>query len=57
MKFMGVENYEAGFRKLWKTATMMDQVICKVNELEIVQLLKYDQAYEELCNGKQESKR
>lgn len=42
MKYMGVDSYEAGFRKLWKVISSLDHIVTKITELEIIQLLKYD---------------
>lgn len=45
MKALNVEGYENGFRKLWKLLTGLDHILVKATELEIVQLLKYDEAF------------
>ena len=42
LKHLGVDSYEAGFKKLWKLLTYIDLMTSKVTELEIVQFLKYD---------------
>lgn len=39
---MGVDSYEAGFRKLWKIASHIDLIASKMTELQIVQFIKYD---------------
>lgn len=33
LKYMGVESYESGFRKLWKIISSFDNLITKVTEL------------------------
>jgi hypothetical protein len=33
MKYMGVDTYESGFRKLWKILSSLDNIITKVTEL------------------------
>lgn len=45
LKQMGVDSYEAGFRKLWKVASNLDLIIAKITELQIVQFLKYDEMF------------
>lgn len=42
LKQMGVDSFEAGFRKLWKVANHLDLIISKITELQAVQFLKYD---------------
>jgi ribosomal protein L19E len=49
MKYMGVDTYECGFRKLWKIISSLDHIISKMTELEIIQLLKYDEIFDELA--------
>lgn len=39
---MGVDNYEKGFRKMWKLLSHLDLIVSKVTELEIISFLKYD---------------
>lgn len=47
MKYMGVDSYEAGFRKLWKVILSLDNMITKITELEIIQFLKYDDMFDQ----------
>lgn len=42
---MGVDNYEAGFKKLWKLLTNLDLILSKITELQAIQFLKYDQHF------------
>lgn len=42
---MGVDNYEAGFHKLWKIMSNLDLIASKMTELQIVQFLKYDEMF------------
>lgn len=50
LKQMGVDNYESGFRKIWKLLLHLDQMICKITELQIVQFLKYDEGFSGIAN-------
>ena len=45
LKHMGVDTYEAGFRKLWKVLANIDLMVSKVTELQAVQFLKYDKHF------------
>jgi len=45
LKQMGVDTYEAGFRKLWKILVNFDHIVSKITELEIIQFLKYDESF------------
>ncbi len=45
---MGVDTYEAGFRKLWKIISSLDHMVTKITELEIIQLLKYDEMFDQI---------
>ena len=47
---MGVDSYEVGFKKLWKLLVYLDQMICKITELQIVQFLKYDEGFLGIAN-------
>ena len=47
---MGVDCYEGGFRKLWKLLGLLDQIICKITELQVVQFLKYDEGFLGIAN-------
>lgn len=42
---MGVDNHEAGFRKLWKFLSHLDLMVSKITELQCVQFLKYDELF------------
>lgn len=55
LKHMGVDSYEAGFRKLWKIAGNLDLVISKITELQIVHFLQYDEMFDELGKNSQRS--
>lgn len=46
---MGTDNYEAGFKKLWKLLSHLDQIVSKMNELEIVHFLSYNDMFESLA--------
>lgn len=39
---MGVDSYEAGFKKLWKLLSNLDLIASKMTELQIVHFLSYD---------------
>lgn len=49
LKHMGVDSYEAGFRKLWKVISSLDLMVSKVTELQAVQFLKYDKHFENIA--------
>lgn len=57
LKQMGVDSYEAGFRKLWKVVSHLDLIISKITELQIVQFLKYDEMFEGLSTDSNNSQR
>lgn len=42
LKGMGVDNYESGFRKLWKIVGHLDLAVSKITELQIIHFLVYD---------------
>lgn len=42
LKHLGVENYETGFKKLWRILGHLDLTISKVTELQVIQFLLYD---------------
>jgi hypothetical protein len=48
LKYLGVDSYEGGFRKLWKVLGHLDLTISKVTELQIIHFLIYDEMYEAL---------
>lgn len=45
LKYMNAENYEIGFKKLWKIICNLDLMISKIMELQIVHLVKYDELF------------
>lgn len=45
---MGVDNYEAGFRKLWKVVGHLDLAVTKITELQVIHFLLYDEMFEEI---------
>ena len=49
LKYMGVDSYESGFRKLWKVLTNLDLITTKVTELQIISFLKYDQIFGDMA--------
>lgn len=55
LKQMGMDSFEAGFRKLWRVLSHLDLILSKVTELQIVQFLKYDEMFqgiaEDSANG------
>lgn len=55
LKQMGVESYEAGFRKLWKLSCNLDLMVSKITDLQIIHFLVYDQLFGEICNDSQRS--
>lgn len=42
LKQLGVESYEAGFRKLWKLTCNLDLMVTKITDLQIIHFLVYD---------------
>ena len=50
LKYMGVDNYESGFRKLWKVLSNLDLIVSKMTELQAVQFLKYDEMFETIAS-------
>ena len=48
LKYLNVDNYESGFRKLWKVLGHLDLTISKVTELEIINFLLYDEMFDNL---------
>lgn len=57
LKQMGVDSYEAGFRKLWKVTNNLDLIISKITELQVVQFLKYDEMFEGLSSDSNNGQR
>lgn len=55
LKQLGVENYEAGFRKLWKITCHLDTMVTKISELQIVHFLLYDDMFENVASDSQRS--
>ena len=52
---MGAENYEAGFRKLWKIACHLDNMVTKISELQVINFLIYDDMFEDIGSDSQRS--
>lgn len=52
---MGAENYEAGFKKLWKIACHLDNMVTKVSELQVINFLIYDEMFEDIGSDSQRS--
>ena len=55
LKQLGAENYEAGFKKLWKIACHLDNMVTKVSELQIINFLIYDDMFEDIATDSQRS--
>lgn len=49
LKYIGVDSYENGFRKLWKVLTNLDLITTKITELQIISFLKYDQMFGDMA--------
>lgn len=49
LKYMNVDSYETGFRKLWKFVSHLDLMVSKITELQAVQFLKYDELFENIA--------
>ena len=52
---MGAENFETGFKKLWKIACHLDNMVTKISELQIVNFLLYDDMFEDVGSDSQRS--
>ena len=50
---MGVDSYESGFRKLWKVLGHLDLAVTKINELEIINFLLYDEMFDDIGTDSQ----
>ena len=48
MKYLGVDSYEGGFRKLWKVLGHLDLTISKITELQVIHFLLYDEMFNDL---------
>lgn len=46
---MNVPDLSSGFRKLWKVVSLLDSMIIRSTELQVVSLLKYDDLFYSLC--------
>lgn len=46
LKHMGVDNYESGFRKLWKVVGHLDLAVTKISELQVIHFLLYDEMFD-----------
>lgn len=55
LKQLGAENYEAGFKKLWKIACHLDNMVTKISELQIINFLIYDEMFEDIGSDSQRS--
>jgi hypothetical protein len=55
LKQLGAENYEAGFRKLWKIACHLDNMVTKISELQVINFLIYDDMFEDIGSDSQRS--
>lgn len=55
LKQLGAENYEAGFKKLWKIACHLDNMVTKVSELQVINFLIYDEMFEDIGSDSQRS--
>lgn len=49
LKYMGVPDVATGFKKLWRVVSLLDAMIIKSTELQVVSLLKYDELFYSLC--------
>jgi hypothetical protein len=49
LRQMGVDSYEAGFRKLWKVVGHLDLTVTKITELQIIHFLLYDEMFDDMC--------
>lgn len=48
---MNVDNVSSGFKKLWKIAQYLDNLLVKNNELNAIAFLKYDELFSTLTDG------
>lgn len=48
---MNVDNVSSGFKKLWKIAQYLDNLLLKTNELNVIAFLKYDELFSSLTEG------
>lgn len=55
LKQLGAENYEAGFKKLWKIACHLDNMVTKISELQVINFLIYDEMFEDIGSDSQRS--
>jgi hypothetical protein len=55
LKKLGVESFEAGFKKLWKITCHLDTIVTKISELQIINFLLYDDMFDELASDSQKT--
>ena len=48
LKYLGVDNYESGFKKLWKVLGHLDLTISKITELQVIHFLLYDEMFDDM---------
>lgn len=48
---MNVDNVSSGFKKLWRIAQYLDNLLIKNNELNAIAFLKYDELFSSLTEG------
>jgi hypothetical protein len=46
---MNVNDLSSGFKKLWRVVGLLDSMIVRSTELQIISLLKYDDLFYSLC--------
>jgi hypothetical protein len=49
LKHMNVNDLSSGFKKLWKVVGLLDSMIVRSTELQVISLLKYDDLFYSLC--------
>lgn len=46
---MNVPDLSTGFKKLWRVVCLLDALVVKSTELQLVSFLKYDDLFSSLC--------
>lgn len=46
---MNVPDVQTGFKKLWRIVSLLDSMVVRSTELQVVSLLKYDDLFYSLC--------
>ena len=53
MKYLGVDSYEGGFKKLWRVLGHLDLTISKITELQVIHFLRYDEMFNDIGKDSQ----